>query len=97
MISSKESYMKQLRDLLQDHEQSEEICMEYELHLVDMLEDIAFEKQCSEEEALILAIQRLGTPLEIAAMYQEELNMTAKKTQWNFFLLICFSLSAELV
>ncbi|CAM5606648.1 hypothetical protein SAFG77S_09601 [Streptomyces afghaniensis] len=85
MISSKESYMKQLRDLLKDHEQSEEICMEYELHLIDILEEISFEKQCSEEEALIMAIQRLGTPLEVVAMYQEELNMTAKKTQWNFF------------
>lgn len=86
MISSKESFMEQLRDLLINHEQSEEISMEYELHLADMLEEIILEKQCSEEEALIFAIDRLGTPLEIAALYHEELNMTAKKTQWNFFI-----------
>ncbi|EOR23024.1 permease prefix domain 1-containing protein [Niallia alba] len=85
MIASKESYMQQLRDLLKEHEQSEEICREYELHLADMLEDIVLEKQYTEQEAITIAIERLGFPKEIAALYQEELTMTAKKTQWNFF------------
>ena len=85
MIYSKESYMKQLRDLLKDHDQTEEICIEYELHLSDLLEDILLEKQCIEKEAMVAVVERFGTPEEIAALYQEELTMTAKKTQWNFF------------
>ncbi|WP_400241594.1 hypothetical protein AB3U99_13110 [Niallia sp. JL1B1071] len=85
MIYSKASFMKQLRELLKVHDQSEEICREYELHLTDLLEDILLEEQCTEKKAMLIALEKLGTPEEIAALYQEELTMTAKNTQWNFF------------
>lgn len=86
MIYSKDSFMKQLRELLKNHNQSEEICMEYEHHLTDLLEDILLSEQCTVKEAILIAVEKLGTPQEIAALYQEELTMTAKNTQWNFFL-----------
>ena len=85
MISSLEEYLKHLRNELKEHAQVEEICLEYELHISDMLEDIYIKRGCPETEAMKFVSERLGTPKDIAEMFQKVTSMTANKTKWIFF------------
>lgn len=97
MISSKREYLGILRVCLKNHERAEDILLEYEQHLTDLLEEICTSQGISEIEAMEHVITRLGPPKDMAALYSEELTVTASKTKWIFFFGNFFFFAAGLI
>lgn len=85
MITSKEEYLEILRLKLQNHVSLNEILIEYDHHISDMLLELTH-TNITEKEAMMTIIHRLGTPEEMAHLYQEELTVTKTNTKWIFFL-----------
>ncbi|KAB7673168.1 hypothetical protein [Bacillus sp. B1-b2] len=97
MITTREEYIKQLRQLLKKQKYSEDICTEYNRHIYDLLEEICQEKACREEEAMKIVLEKLGSPTAIASIYQV-ISLTPNKSHWMFFLAnLCFFISGCLL
>ncbi|WP_445490957.1 HAAS signaling domain-containing protein [Niallia sp. 03133] len=85
MIASKQEYLHSLRKKLKNNKDQDEIVLEYDHHLSDLLEELYLKHQLDEKAAMILVLDRFGTPEEIAQLYTEELVVTENKTKWIFF------------
>jgi hypothetical protein len=81
MIQSKEKFMLELETLLIPHENKQGVLEEYEGHILDLLDDSEVEEI---GELTDLIHNKIGTPEEIAAIWNEEWSVTPNKTQWIF-------------
>jgi hypothetical protein len=81
MIQSKEKFMLELETLLIPHENKQGVLEEYEGHILDLLDDSEVEEI---GELTDLIHNKIGTPEEIAAIWNEEWSVTPSKTQWIF-------------
>jgi hypothetical protein len=85
MERPKNRFLEELAKGLGNHEEKDDILLEYETHIDEILIE-SFD--CENEEAVSdRIIARLGTPMEIAEMWQEELSVTPSNMKWLFFLL----------
>jgi hypothetical protein len=85
MERPKNRFLEELAKGLGNHEEKDDILLEYETHIDEILIE-SFD--CDNEEAVSdRIIARLGTPMEIAEMWQEELSVTPSNMKWLFFLL----------
>ncbi|MFD1851693.1 HAAS signaling domain-containing protein [Oceanobacillus bengalensis] len=83
MIEPKQRFIQELDKAIGKHPQKVEILEEYEVHIYDLLQEFT-EKDGSTYEQLI---SRLGSPEEIAKVWQEEKTITPRKTQWLFVII----------
>ncbi|MED4052888.1 HAAS signaling domain-containing protein [Niallia taxi] len=97
MISSKQEYLDILRTCLKNHDQVEDILLEYEQHLTDLLDEVCNCPCMTEKEAMHVVIERLGTPAEMAALYEEERTVTPARTKWIFFFVNFFFFAAGII
>jgi hypothetical protein len=86
MIQSKEEFLRILQKELKFSPQTEELLQEFEAILTDMISEICLEEAVSEETAMEKVIERLGNPMEVAAAYKQEFNITPGKTQLTFIM-----------
>lgn len=84
MIHSKQDYLAQLKHSLGNHSDRQDILQEFELHLSELLAEIHAAEGLDEPKAMAIAVERLGTPSEVASLYGAELDVTPEKTQWTF-------------
>jgi hypothetical protein len=84
MIQSKQDYINDLSKELKNHPNLEELLGEIDLHISEMIEDLCLNNGLDEKSAIVEVQSRFGTPREVAGIYQKELDLTPKKTQWTF-------------
>ncbi|MBT2658285.1 hypothetical protein J7E81_24090 [Bacillus sp. ISL-18] len=85
MERPKNDFLRQLDKGLGGHQERQSILLEYESHIDEILLE-SFD--CStEEQVMDRLVSRLGSPAEIAAMWQEELSVTPSNMKWLFILL----------
>jgi hypothetical protein len=85
MERPKNRFLKELGQLLGNHQDKEEILLEYETHIDEILVE---SYDCQDENALFERINtRLGSPVEIAEMWKQELSVTPSNMKWLFILL----------
>jgi hypothetical protein len=85
MERPKNRFLDELAKGLGNHQDKENIIREYETHIDDILIE-SFD--CLNEDAFYERIvSRLGSPDEIAEMWQEELSVTPSNMKWLFILL----------
>jgi hypothetical protein len=88
MERPKNRFLEELAEGLGNHQDKDNILLEYETHINEILIE-SFD--CENEEAVMeRIIARLGTPKEIAEMWQEELSVTPSNMKWLFILLNIF-------
>ncbi|WP_286231630.1 HAAS signaling domain-containing protein [Neobacillus mesonae] len=85
MEQRKNRFLSELADGLGDHPDKENILREYETHIEEILLE-SFDCK-SEEEVAERILTRLGSPEEIAGLWQEELSVTPSNMKWLFILL----------
>lgn len=86
MIQSKQEYLHVLKNELKNYSNSEEILQEFDMHISELLVDLYDLAGANEEVAITKVIERVGSPVEVAALYKQELEVTPAKTQWTFIL-----------
>lgn len=84
MIQSKYDYLFALKKGLKDTANAEELLQEFELHISEMLDDLKVTEGLDEIEAMEKIVERLGSPEQIAELYQQEVDVTPSKIQWTF-------------
>jgi hypothetical protein len=85
MERPKNRFLKELGQLLGNHQDKEEILLEYETHIDEILVE---SYDCQDENALFERINtRLGSPAEIAEMWKQELSVTPSNMKWLFIFL----------
>src|SRR3954470_12040689 len=85
MERPKSDFLKQLAKGLGNHQDKKSILLEYEAHIDEILYESS---DClTEEQVMDRLVSRLGSPVEIAAMWQEELSVTPSNMKWLFILL----------
>lgn len=85
MIQFKSEFLSELDRLLGKHPEKEQILSEYDNHITEMLDELSSsDEEVQNQTAEIYC--RLGTPVEIAASWREELSVTPRKTQWLFII-----------
>lgn len=95
MEQLKTEFLARLAYGLRNHQDKDNILREYEAHLDEILIE-SFD--CTDENELMRKIvSRMGSPEEILAAWQEELEVTPSNMKWlfillNVFLFICGSL-----
>ncbi|WP_249871473.1 HAAS signaling domain-containing protein [Oceanobacillus saliphilus] len=82
-MSLAEQFLQDLDKEIGNHPDKQEILAEYELHVVELLNDMPVNETNTYEELT----KRMGTPSEIAKIWHQEESVTPKKTQWLFVLL----------
>jgi hypothetical protein len=85
MERPKNKFLRELDKGLGNHEDKKSILMEYETHI----EEILLESyDCSDEKEIMeRIISRLGSPEEIAAIWEQELSVTPSNMKWLFILM----------
>ena len=77
--------MKSWQNGLGNHQDKEDILLEYESHIDEILIESL---DCSNEDEIMKRIvSRLGTPEEIAELWKEELSVTPSNMKWLFILM----------
>jgi hypothetical protein len=85
MVRPKSDFLRQLDKGLGSHQDKKSILLEYEAHIDEILHESS---DClTEEQVMDRLVSRLGSPAEIAAMWQEELSVTPSNMKWLFILL----------
>ncbi|MGZ4159717.1 MAG: HAAS signaling domain-containing protein [Neobacillus sp.] len=85
MERPKNRFLKELAIALGNLQDNENIIREYETHIDEILIE-SFD--CQDDQAIYdRLISRLGSPEEIAEMWQEELSVTPSNMKWLFILL----------
>ena len=88
MEQPKNKYLNLLSNSLGAHPNRQEILLEYESHIDEILLESA---DCNTEaEVWERLTRRLGSPEEIASLWQEELTVTPSRMKWLFILLNLF-------
>ena len=84
MEQPKNRFLTQLAKGLGNHQDKESILLEYETHLEEIILEA---NDChSEDEVWERMTSRLGTPLEIAEIWKDELSVTPSRMKWLFIL-----------
>jgi hypothetical protein len=81
MIQSKDSFISELDALLASHPDKKRVLGEYEEHIGHLLEEI---NETDSETLTLLIHEKIGTPEEIASIWNDEWSVTPGKTQWLF-------------
>ncbi|WHY79587.1 hypothetical protein QNH20_10790 [Neobacillus sp. WH10] len=85
MERQKNRFLEELAKGLGNHQDKEDILLEYESHIDEILIE-SFD--CStEDEMMKRIVSRLGSPKEIAELWKEELSVTPSNMKWLFILL----------
>lgn len=85
MERPKNRFLAELAKGLGNHQDKQSILLEYETHIDGILIE-SFD--CDDEDAVMeLIVTRLGSPQEIAEMWQDELSVTPSNMKWLFILL----------
>ena len=84
----KNKFLSQLNDCLGVHKEKDCILKEYEVHLDELLLELLDLKDESEIRDQIY--RRLGTPEEIADMWEDELSVTPSRMKWLFIVVNIF-------
>nr|WP_263327602.1 DUF1700 domain-containing protein [Neobacillus sp. Marseille-Q6967] len=82
MERQKNRFLEELASWLGNHQEKENILLEYEAHIDEIL--IQTFNSGNEDEVYQLIISRLGSPKEIAVMWKEELSITPSNMKWLF-------------
>ena len=82
MTGVEQRFIEELKKEIGNHPNKAHIIAEYELHIYELLGELSLEEVNIYDEL----VGRLGTPLEIAKAWQQEKDITPKKTQWLFVL-----------
>lgn len=82
MKEDAQRFIRELEIELEGQKDKESIVADYEMHIAEMQEAEGFDQVSYE-----LLVMRLGTPQEIAKIWQQETGITPRKTQWLFVLL----------
>ena len=90
----KNEFLSQLNDCLGEHLEKDSILKEYEVHLDELLLELLDLKDESEIRDQIYT--RLGTPEEIADMWEDELSVTPSRMKWLFIAVNIFLFGGEL-
>ncbi|WML39230.1 hypothetical protein RCG19_18900 [Neobacillus sp. OS1-2] len=85
MERQKNRFLEELAKGLGNHQDKEEILLEYASHIDEII--IEFYECSNEEELLERIVSRLGSPDEIAELWKEELSVTPSNMKWLFILL----------
>jgi hypothetical protein len=81
MIQSKEKFLGELDALLVAHKDKEDVLEEYDGHILHLMEETG---ELGNEELTDLIHTRIGTPKEIASIWNDEWSLTPGRTQWLF-------------
>jgi hypothetical protein len=81
MIQSKDSFISELDALLASHPDKRRVLGEYEEHIGHLLEEI---DETDSNTLTLLIHEKIGTPEEIASIWNDEWSVTPSKTQWLF-------------
>lgn len=82
MCEAKERFLKALGKEIGDHPKKEHILQDYELHIIELLHD---KPPMSDSEASYrYLVDHIGSPEEIAKLWEKEIKVTPHKTQWLF-------------
>lgn len=84
MIQSKHDYLNALQARLKKGPETDEIIQEFDTIITEMLVDLQETKGLHETEAMKDIMRTIGSPDQVAAMYQQELGITPVRTQWTF-------------
>jgi len=85
MEQQKNKFLEELAEGLGNHQDKEEILLEYESHIDEILIETS---DCSnEDEVMTRIVSRLGSPEEIAGLWREEFSVTPSNMKWLFILL----------
>lgn len=85
MEQPKNKFLDELEKGLGNHQDKQNILMEYEAHINEILLE---SYDCNDESELTERINsRLGSPVEIAHMWKEELSVTPSNMKWLFILM----------
>jgi len=85
MERQKNKFLEDLAKGLGNHQDKEDILLEYESHIDEILIESS---DCStEDEMMKRIVSRLGSPEEIAELWKEELSVTPSNMKWLFILL----------
>lgn len=80
MDEAGKQFIRELKKEIGTHPEKENIVVDYELHIKEILNEKSVEK----EETYEMLITRLGTPVEIAKLWKQEMGITPNKMQWLF-------------
>jgi hypothetical protein len=84
MDQQKNKFLTELSKGLGRHIDKESILLEYETHIDEIIIETLSEKK---EVTMELLVSRIGEPLEIAKIWEEELSYTPSKMKWLFLFL----------
>lgn len=84
MIRSKEEYLNNLQRQLKDSKENRELLKEFDLLISEMLYDLEVTKGLGEADAMKQIVEKIGSPKDVATMYEQEMAITPAKTQWTF-------------
>ncbi|MFK9090379.1 HAAS signaling domain-containing protein [Bacillus salipaludis] len=85
MERQKNRFLEELAKGLGNHQDKEEILLEYEAHIDEILIESS---DCSnEDEVMTRILSRLGRPEEITELWREELSVTPSNMKWLFILM----------
>lgn len=80
MILNDQKFINELKKEIKKHPQKQNVIAEYEQHIYELLQDVS----PGEENVYHILVERLGRPVDIAKSWEQEKNITPKKTQWLF-------------
>lgn len=80
MTEREQKFISELSKEIGNHPDKKDIIAEYEMHVYELLNDLP----PVEQDVYYVIVERLGTPVEIAKSWQQEKNITPRKTQWLF-------------
>ncbi|WP_456274503.1 HAAS signaling domain-containing protein [Bacillus sp. AK031] len=81
MIQSRDSFLGELEDLLASHQDKGRVLREYEEHINHLMEEM---DEADKDKLTCLIHEKIGTPKEIASIWNAEWSVTPGKTQWLF-------------
>ena len=85
MERPKNRFLAELEKGLKNHQEKDHILLEYETHIDEIIREAI---DCNNEAELMERITfRLGTPAEIAQVWDDELSVTPSKMKWLFILI----------
>lgn len=85
MDQSKNRFLQELANRMEDHPEKKDILREYGMHIDDILLEFLDDKD--EEIRFEEIVKRLGKPDEIAQMWKMELSVSPSNMKWLFILL----------
>lgn len=82
MSDAQQRFIRELAREIGNHPDKQDIIAEYQLHIYELLKEVSIDEKNVYDEL----VKRLGTPVEIAKVWQQETGITPRKTQWLFIL-----------